>query len=161
MHTKTNIFTKKYKSQQKKVTNSSSLFFFSNHSLILSTALTCRMRRPFKSRMASKLVVFLPVGVAPVSWNQPLRYGYMPMGHVPLKQETWDLGTNHPPQKKIWQKHGGGLEGLHKRDVLAQSHAQWDIIDSDSVNIWVLLFAQSVASCSRLFLKFLSLIFFW
>lgn len=83
------------------------------------------------------------------------------MGHHHWNRRLGIWWQIPPPKKIIRQKHGGGLEGLHKRDVLAQSHAQWDITDSDSVNIWVLLlFAQSVASCSRLFLKFLSLNFF-
>mmetsp|Transcript_70690 Transcript_70690/g.199548 ORF Transcript_70690/g.199548 Transcript_70690/m.199548 type:complete len:212 (+) Transcript_70690:913-1548(+) len=42
------------------LTSSSSCFFFSIHSLMRSTALECRRRRPDKSRMASKFVVFLP-----------------------------------------------------------------------------------------------------
>ena len=87
---------------QKKVTNSSSLFFFSNHSLILSTALTCRMRRPFKSRIASKLVVFLPVVVAPVHWFPTVKVRLVHANGTPprTKQETWDLVANPPPKKK-------------------------------------------------------------
>lgn len=108
------------------MTNSSSLFFFSNHSLILSTALTCRMRRPFKSRIASKLVVFLPV----VGWHpfiEPtVKVRVHANGTPPLKQETWDLVANPPPKKnnktetrrrlgRIAQKRRAGTESRSMR----------------------------------------------
>mmetsp|Transcript_89575 Transcript_89575/g.252465 ORF Transcript_89575/g.252465 Transcript_89575/m.252465 type:complete len:327 (+) Transcript_89575:406-1386(+) len=51
-------------------TSSSSAFFFSIHSLIRSTALECRIRRPVRSRLASKLVVFFPLPFWPRS-NAP------------------------------------------------------------------------------------------
>mmetsp|Transcript_84798 Transcript_84798/g.133964 ORF Transcript_84798/g.133964 Transcript_84798/m.133964 type:complete len:204 (-) Transcript_84798:146-757(-) len=43
------------------LTNSSSRCFFSIHSLMRSTAYECRKRRPVRSRIASKFLVFLPL----------------------------------------------------------------------------------------------------